>query len=340
MNEGLTRTQKAMAIQRLTALWAFGESGLGGVLHAFQVPFTGLLVGSVSVICICMLGIFSEKNYNIILKSLLLVLIVKAVVSPQTPFPAYIAVSFQGFLAYALFYVTRINFLSILFLSVIAMIESAIQKLLVLTLFFGNSFWNGLDEFVKLIGKPFGTSPESGSLWIVGIYLCIYVAGGIFTAVIASRLCAFNFPAYPSPAIIELMDTEIISTGPRRSFIPKFVLVLAGFSILLFAPAISRFGSAAVLRSLVWTVTAVVMWYAVISPLVTKFLRSVLMRSNNVYKVQAFEIISFLPFMRKLTLAAWHATADKRMLRRIPAFLIVLISMLLTFQQQNAVKTV
>jgi hypothetical protein len=335
MKEGLTITQKSMAVQRLTALWAFGECGLGGVLHAFQVPFTGLLVGSLSVICICLIGIFSEKKYSLLLKSLLLVLIVKAVVSPQTPFPAYVAVAFQGFLGYLLFSLSSINFITILFLAIVSMIESAVQKLLLLTLFFKNTFWSGMDEMVKFIVKPFGFTPSAGSLWIVSIYLAIYIAGGIFTAGIAYRLCTFNFTSHPVDTVTDAIITPGASKKHRRLFAQKIVLFLGGFSILLFAPAISRYGSAGVLRSLVWTVTAVVMWYLVISPIITKLLRRVLMRSNNTYKVEAFEIISFLPFMRSLSVTAWHAAGNKRMASRVRSFLFILVGLLLTFQSKQ-----
>src|SRR6202008_2387238 len=83
--------QRSAAIQRLTALWAFTESGLGGLLHALQIPFTGLVVGGMAVIIISFIAEISGNNYKQILKSALIVLIVKAMVSPYTPFPAYIA---------------------------------------------------------------------------------------------------------------------------------------------------------------------------------------------------------------------------------------------------------
>ena len=34
--DNLTKVQKLLAIQGLTALWAFAESGLGGMLHALR----------------------------------------------------------------------------------------------------------------------------------------------------------------------------------------------------------------------------------------------------------------------------------------------------------------
>src|SRR5438045_6606034 len=92
----LTNEQRSAAVQRLTALWAFSESGLGGIMHALQIPFTGLVVGGMSVIMISFIAQISDHQYREILKSAMIVLIIKAMVSPYTPFPAYIAVSFQA----------------------------------------------------------------------------------------------------------------------------------------------------------------------------------------------------------------------------------------------------
>ena len=96
----LSVPQHSLAIQRLTALWAFAESGLGGVLHAFQIPFTGLVIGGFAVIIITLIAKFSDHHYQQILKSFLIVLIVKAMVSPHTPVPAYLAISFQAIMGF------------------------------------------------------------------------------------------------------------------------------------------------------------------------------------------------------------------------------------------------
>ena len=106
----LSKEQRLAAIQRLTALWAFAESGLGGLMHALQIPFTGLVVGGMAVMIISLIAEISEHDHKQVLKSALVVLIVKAMVSPYTPFPAYIAVSFQAMLGYALFSLFPINF--------------------------------------------------------------------------------------------------------------------------------------------------------------------------------------------------------------------------------------
>lgn len=79
----LSEQERIAATQRLTALWAFMECGFGGVLHALHMPFTGLLVGGFAVIIITFIAQISGKKDKQILKSLLIVLIVKAMVSPH-----------------------------------------------------------------------------------------------------------------------------------------------------------------------------------------------------------------------------------------------------------------
>ena len=185
--KNLTADQRSIAVQRLTALWAFTESGLGGVMHALKIPFTGLLVGGMAVIMISMIAEISEHNYKQILKSALIVLIIKAMVSPYTPFTAYIAVAFQALSGYFLFSLMKVNFISILLLSTIAMLESAIQKLLILTLLFGESLWRATDNMIALLARQFGFTALHGSYWIITVYLFIYIAGGFLIAWLALR---------------------------------------------------------------------------------------------------------------------------------------------------------
>jgi len=65
-------------------------------MHALKLPFTGFFVGGFAVLCIGLLAHISHKNAAVILRSTLLVVLVKAIVSPYSPPTAYLAVSFQG----------------------------------------------------------------------------------------------------------------------------------------------------------------------------------------------------------------------------------------------------
>jgi len=309
----LSNEQRSAAVQRLTALWAFAESGLGGILHALQIPFTGLVVGGMAVIIISFIADISGGNYKQILKSAVIVLIVKAMVSPHTPFPAYIAVSFQALLGYALFSLLRINVISIFLLSTIAMMESAIQKLLILTLFYGKSLWTAADEMIAFIAKQFGTSSVDGSQLLIGIYLLIYFIGGFIIGWIAYNTIK-GFESGKASSNLEnaiIFNTEVFKqAAPKRSFLSKLwtiILVLVILSVILFvfAPD-NKQGLLAVLRTISWTLAVILLWYMVARPVFTKLIQRLLRKKESKYRDEVLNVLSFLPALRQLTALAWQ----------------------------------
>ncbi|NJO01983.1 MAG: hypothetical protein HC880_10065 [Bacteroidia bacterium] len=48
----IQKPQERLAIERLTALWALNEAGLGGLMHAVRTPFTGVVVGGLAIMLI------------------------------------------------------------------------------------------------------------------------------------------------------------------------------------------------------------------------------------------------------------------------------------------------
>ncbi len=330
----LNNEQRILAIHRLTALWAFAESGLGGFLHAVKIPFTGLVVGGFAIIVITLIAQLSNKHYKHILQSLVIVLMVKAAVSPHTPFPAYIAVSFQALLAVGLFTLLRVNLFSILLFAIIAMLESAVQKLLILTLFFGKSLWRATDEVVAYIAKQFSLNATHGSNGLIAIYLGIYLAGGIFIGLISYRLIrklsSGNIITLPSI----LNNTTCLQASrknkPNKIFSILFVaLALSGIIFLIddkLTPA---------LKTLVWTFTVIIAWYLLIGPLLLRIVKKSLQSYHSEYSQQLSETLSFLPVASQLAMHAWKESSAKKVLHRIPFFIYTLISCSLIYQQKD-----
>jgi hypothetical protein len=159
----------------LTALWAFVESGLGGFMHALHLPFTGIFLGGFSVVIISLIAHFEPKPYQKIIKATLIVMAVKASVNPMTPPTAYIAVGFQGLIGALIYSINhRSAFISMLF-AILAILESAFQKLLVLTIIFGTAWYKAIDKFFESILKSLSIdSDASYAFSIVLIYLLIY----------------------------------------------------------------------------------------------------------------------------------------------------------------------
>ncbi|MEO6541091.1 MAG: hypothetical protein ABIN74_08885 [Ferruginibacter sp.] len=339
----LSKEQRLNAIQRLTALWAFTESGLGGIMHALQIPFTGLLVGGMAVIMICLIADISENNYRQILKSAIIVLIVKAMVSPHTPFPAYIAVSFQALAGYALFSLLRVNFISILLLSTIAMLESAIQKLLILTLFFGKSLWTAMDGMIAWLADQFGSIISNGSYWIVGIYLLIYLAGGIFIAWLAYR----TIKSFKSDNLSLILDTgaklDPALIGSKRPAVKNnykklwiLILLMIILSVVLFVFAEDKKqGWLAVTKTTAWTISAILIWFMLIGPLFTKVIQRLLQKKQTRYSDEVLSTLVFLPVLRQLTALAWRQSKLHHGFRRWSFFFATLIHTTLTYSEPS-----
>ncbi|MEO5990886.1 MAG: hypothetical protein ABIP68_04565, partial [Ferruginibacter sp.] len=66
---------------RLIALWAFCEGFAGGIMHITKIPFAGMFVSSLAVLCIILIGFF--VNARAILKATVIVAIFKLMLSPH-----------------------------------------------------------------------------------------------------------------------------------------------------------------------------------------------------------------------------------------------------------------
>jgi len=334
------KLNRSNAIQRLTALWAFTESGLGGIMHALQIPFTGLVVGGMAVIMICLIADFAQGNYKLVLKSAMVVLIVKAMVSPHTPFPAYIAVSFQALLGCALFSLLKVNLISILILSCFAMLESAIQKLIILTLFFGESLWKATDNMLAWVAKQFGGQFLNGSYWLLFIYLFIYLAGGFFIGWLAYRSIK-NFenedPALVLNRIMVEEQGQTSSGKPGRKVYKKLlvlVLIMICLAIISFIfSANNKQGWLAAVKTISWTMSAILLWYMFIAPLLTRAIQKLLQKKESRYSEEVLKTLAFLPVLRKLTVLAWQQSRQQHVFARWSSFMSLLIHATLSYTE-------
>ena len=134
------QTETVKLRQRLIASWALAEGFLGGILHGLHLPLTGLIIGSVSVCCLALLAYSGGKRSDLI-KATLLVMLVKAMLSPHSPPAAYFAVFMQGFLASLLFRGKSQFKLKCLVLAVTTQILSAVQHMVILLIVFGKTFF-------------------------------------------------------------------------------------------------------------------------------------------------------------------------------------------------------
>lgn len=315
-------------IARLTALWALSEAGLGGVLHAIQLPFTGIFVGGFAIVLISLISYFAEDKWNTVFRSLLVVLIIKLAVSPHSPPTSYIAVSFQAFMAVLIYSNLGLNKWSAMLLGVVTLIESALQKLLVLSLLYGKSLWEALDSFSTYITGRMGFFGSLVSFTtLVSIYLWVYALLGLIIGYIIFDIVRYlevnqGNVKYQIQAIE--FDSEVGIAKKRRGSWRKWVVFAMTFMLILSYFFFVSEG-ASVWKNWVYIFVRssgiLLLWYYVVSPLFKKYFTRFLERKQ--YKVQneIDETLTLLPYLRKVTRLAWQENIEEKGLNKLRNFM-------------------
>jgi hypothetical protein len=329
---------RRLAVERLTALWALNEAGLGGIMHAFRTPFTGIFVGGLAIVMITLIAHFSERKWSAVTRALVIVLIVKAAASPHSPLPAYLAVSFQGLMGALIFSALPNLRLGALLLGVLGLLEAAVQKLLVMTILFGNPLWESIDAFFNYVFQQMGFIAAGddlkGSWWIIGAYLGLYLAAGAAVGLFAGRL-----PAQLQETLRNTRLPDLERDAPagkdagkrrRRKWLLPGMLLLGMLLITVF---LQPSGSASPLWLILRVALILGAWYFFLAPLLMAFTRRFLRRKHAQYQREVERSLALLPVLRKIARAAWKETAAHKGWRRLREFLLCLIAYSLLYEE-------
>jgi hypothetical protein len=223
--------KSSIGYSQVVLLWAFTESGLGGILHAFSIPFSGVLLGGMSAFCLFLLADGHAQPLKQIGRAWVVVMAVKYTVSPHSPLGAYLAMSIQtvmamGIMGFLSFLPWRFRLGLMTFLNIML---SAVQKIFVLTLIFGMSLWDGIDKFFHGILKTFGVTEEYPyAAWLVALYFSIYFISAIAVIFILFKTIGLSRTLINLPPLVE---NEIIPKKKKRR---KYLLLL----LFIFVPLV------------------------------------------------------------------------------------------------------
>jgi hypothetical protein len=323
---------------RITALWAFSEALLGGILHALQVPFAGLVLSAFAVICISALAV-SDYHKGKILKATLLVIIIKALLSPHTPVAAYFAVFLQGLFGEIIFLIGIPYFISCLSLGVFALLQSAFQKLIILTIIFGVGFWKAMDEFLNSVTQQFSPGTVSYSFYIVIIFVLLHLVAGIFTGVFAGRMPQslknsgkeFSNLKFELPASFE----QTISPKTKRSKFsnPIFWILFLLLAFILYQiyseRSLMAFTESKALKLLIRAILVLIFWYFFLAPLLLKIFHRWLSKQQNKFSKEIEKIIQLIPEMKYIIQQCWNKTSGSKGFNHISKFIRFTFCMLL-----------
>jgi hypothetical protein len=329
--------KRSNTIARLTALWALGESGLGGLMHAMKIPFTGFFVGGFAIIIISLIAYYSGYKMKVVLQSTLLVLLVKFTVSPQSPVPAYVAVGFQGVFGALLFAGLKNFTIAPALFGSIALLESAVQKFLIETLLYSKSVWIALDLFVKSVLKNFGlTADFSFTFWLITVYTIVYFIWGTILGIWVSRL----------PKKIEDETSEILlqhrsspitliqSSGAKKR---KWKILSVFFVLFFIVTVLLMQGAANGINEAIYVVLRTIAILLFLLYVVNPLLQYMLAKAKGKHQEAVSELVKQLPGLRDLVQSAYAMSAmNRKGIKRYSRFVFLLIVLSVFAEKETA----
>lgn len=314
---------------RLLALWVVCEAFAGGIMHAAKIPFAGMIVSALAVTCIIFIG-YHIPSKTAILRATMIVAVFKLMLSPQAPPTAYIAVFFQGLMGQMLFYNKRPFALTAVILAVLSLAESALQRILVLLIIYGNSFWHAMDDFVK---KLVGGKDRHYSMLLAEGYILVHIIAGIFLGIFAVKLVkrSVEWQTTHPELLIDMnrqpADKPAKAKKKKIKWLPVILWILL---LLLFIQAyvqpkhaILPVNKAALifLRS----VLIVLSWYLIFAPLVIRLIKKLLDSQQKKMAVPIKKIMQLIPGTKYIFTQSWKRSYLEKGFRRFKLFLKILL---------------
>ncbi len=313
----LTNDKNNKIVLKLIYLWAFMEAGLGGFLHLLHIPLTGFIVGGFAIIIIVLLTKFGNNRAEVLLKAFGIVLAVKFLLSPYTPFGAYIALSFQVFLAVILFLFVGLNRLTIFLFATVVMLESGLQKPILAYFVLGKEFW---ESVVELFSNTSSISilelKEMAFVLFMG-YLLLYFVWGII-------LSNWSYQLYKDVQNLEFdidlknkIKLQIQDQNKRKvrknkkykSIFIGFILLILFFVIPF---SIDKLTSLYTIRTL-----GLVLIFWVIAPYIIRKQQHFFYNKN---RKAVLDIIETFPLVKERTYIAWQQVSKFRGLKKLKYF--------------------
>ena len=324
-------------IDKLTALWALNESGLGGFLHVFNTHFTGLIVGGISILLISLIAFYAENKWQSIIKALLIVLIIKMAVSPYSPFGAYVAVSFQALFGALLFSNFSWKGVTLMVLGMVTFLESALQKLLILTIVYGTELWEAIDIYGSWVQRKLNFISETSTTFaLVILYLIVYGVCGILAGLFIKSMINIISNKTETDFYIEPDDLSSNKKASKVSFKTKVIWVwLITVAVIVFAFTFfggDLFGWKKGVYIMLRSFLILMLWYLVIGPLLLKLVRKYLNKKESQYKEDITNAMDLFPYFRQIISFTWKETNHLKGYTRFKYFMANSISNCIHFK--------
>lgn len=263
---------------------------------------------------------------------MMVVMIIKAAVSPYTPPPAYIAVAFQGILGEFIFRRKQyFSFLTVVF-GVLTLSFSAFQKIFIYTLIFGYNLWEAVDKLGNYImGQlSFLKGINSLSLWLIGIYLFIHLIVGMISGIIASKLPFWieaNKRTYDPSIIKRIVDINEVKIRKKKKFYKKksnILIFLMITAIIVLSYVFPHFSKSTGVKAIIMVARYIVImfiWLSFLSPWIIKRYKKYFSGKAGKYTEEIELSFEMFPVLKGYILYRWKDLNGERFFKKIKIFL-------------------
>lgn len=292
---------------RLIALWVTVEAFLGGIIHAFKLPISGLVVGSGAIICLSMIAKFAHHK-SALLQATIIVCIFKLMLSPHSPIAAYFAVLFQGVLAQIIFINNKHYKLKVMLLAILCLFESGIQRILVMTIIYGKDLWLAIDTFIQTICG--NQEITRYSYFIIALYLIAHVLVGILVGIfiknIPDKLNSYNLQPLQSK------EESRLEINPKpeknKNYFLELAILVSSIALFLaikleYIPFNKTWKSIATIISRAILIVSI--WRTILSPIIHYFLTIWLKKETKKNQSTILLINNILPEIVAIVKDSW-----------------------------------
>ena len=354
-NQIIQTTNWRLLVQRLIAIWALSEAALGGLLHALRIPLTGLFINGSAVIIIALIAYFADKK-GTILKATLIVLLVKAAVSPHTPLNAYLALSLQGLIGELIFSNKKFFKIKSIAFGVITLFLSGIQRIIVVTILFGENLWDSIDLFGNYVLRqiPFIATDSVNyevSYWLIGFYVGVHLIVGLVIGLFAGKMPEHLSKLDSQSAIVLEKSEELNQLNKLKKRKSKFWLKKpSGIATLLLATIIviltyvyPQFSETAALRAIIMVIRSTIImliWYLIAGPFFLKLYKNYINKHGSKYTKDVDFTIQILPVAKSIVVNSWKQSKEYKNIKRVKHFILITIINMLVLELANNEKNI
>ena len=303
-----------------------------------------MFLGGAAVIFISLIAHYSIDK-SAILRATLIVILVKAFVSPYSPLTAYFAVALQGTLGYLFFRTIKYERIAALLLGFFSLLFSALQKIILLTLLFGTGLWKSIDLFVDFVLSqiPILThSPSfSFSLIIIVLYAGLHIAVGIYVGIksslipkwIINKSKSFERLRYDfqneEDNFIEKKSHKKKQWWRRSSGISLFIFLIVLMTLSYFYPQLGKNRAYDILFMLIRSIVITIIWFSILSPFILKHFKRFIEKNKFKHASEINSITMLFPNFKRIINFCWKASMPHKGIKRIRMFLSDSLALLL-----------